>query len=377
MGRLKLVIGDNDGDYVESLADYLINKYPGRFQICSFTGREQLDAYFEKGGKADILLINPGMHNGTFPDKRAGITILLSDTKKCPPSAPVRSIFKYQRGDILAAAIMEALSGSGEGVETGPSGIGKRTRIIAVYSPAGGTGKTCISICSSVLCAKAGLSVFYLNMESISTTPVFFNCCNERNLSRVIYHLKEKRGNLDLAIESMTCVDEGSGVEFFSPPESTVELEELLPGELKRLLAQFREMGKHDIVFVDMADDFNSRTMALLEASDEVFLIVTRDSSCISKLKTYVTELDKLLEDDASGLWAKTTVILNKCRGRPDVGLYEGVTGGKPVDIKLAEFKGPLDISEAGIMSGINSGFYAGVNRLVSKYVKTGDRFQI
>ena len=63
-------------------------------------------------------------------------------------------------------------------------------RVIAVYSPIGGSGKSTIAAGLSVQCARRGMKVLYLNFERASCTSAFFNPGQGVNLSRVMLSIK-------------------------------------------------------------------------------------------------------------------------------------------------------------------------------------------
>jgi len=93
--------------------------------------------------------------------------------------------------------------------------------VVAIYSPIGGSGKTTVAVNSAVHCAKKGLEVFYLNLENFQSTPLYFNCKKERNLSELLRCLKQGR-NVAAKIRQIKQKDADYGVHYFVPPEMSL-----------------------------------------------------------------------------------------------------------------------------------------------------------
>ena len=48
-----------------------------------------------------------------------------------------------------------------------------KTKLVSVYSPIGGAGKTTIAANACINCAREGMKVFYINLETIGSTFCF------------------------------------------------------------------------------------------------------------------------------------------------------------------------------------------------------------
>ncbi|QGS68934.1 AAA family ATPase [Oceanobacillus sp. 143] len=62
----------------------------------------------------------------------------------------------------------------------------KQTKVLSVYSPVGGAGKTTIAVNLSKQLALNNAKVFYLNLELINTTSLYFSS-SEDNPSLQIF----------------------------------------------------------------------------------------------------------------------------------------------------------------------------------------------
>lgn len=221
------------------------------------------------------------------------------------------TIVKYQTGEKLVGCILSIYSEKNPNEVHVQSG-NKRTKVVGVYSPAGGTGKTTLAVGTAMHCTYSSMSVFYLNIENNPSTSLFFNSDSQQNLSHIIYYLKEKNRNLSLKIEGARLVDPQSGIHYFAPPESTLELEEMTSDEIKYLIQELKLMGVYDVVLVDMSPGLNSRNTAVLEMCDEIFMVLAEDMVSYTKAKSLEQDLMLISKKTGMNLLDRTTLILNK-----------------------------------------------------------------
>jgi cellulose biosynthesis protein BcsQ len=312
MSRLNLIIADSDEVYLESLSNALINNYSKRFKINIFTNEEALIKFLDSSDFAvDILLISADLCTKIKNSDRINTLILLTGGRLPVGMQGQFAINRYQHIDMIVNEIIGYYSEKNRSEVFFTSEKGK-SKVIGVYSPSGGSGKTSLSLCSSIYCAGKGLTVFYLNLENFNSSCPFFKKAGEHNLSKMIYYLKEDNLNITLKIEAIKCVDPVNKVHYFNPPDCSSELNELNPGEISRLIQALRKMDKYDVIFIDMRVGIDKNNKTLLELCDEVFLIYTQEYYSILKLKSFFTELEIFSQREKLSIKEKLRLILNK-----------------------------------------------------------------
>lgn len=369
VGRISLVIADSDPYYVESIVNFLISNYHRRFQVNSFTKTDCLAAFLsESKRKVDILLISPELYSDSLDSHKINTPILLCDGKEVRHIKGYKTVNKYQHGDRIVSSIINIFS---ENTDSNLCTVNntRKTKIIAVYSPAGGVGKTCIAVCSSILCAQKGLATLYLNLENSQSTTFFFKGSSALNLSNILYNLKDTDGNFNLKMEGIKCVDPKYNVHYFLPPDNSLELDEVHPDELKFLMQQLKSAGLYDVVFVDMTNNFDKRNIALLEACDDIFFVTTADEISKTKVKSMINQLNMLPDNSDSAIWNKAIVILNKWANNMSLKEEDIVINGKSISIKLSECEHLKNLKGPEQLIDINNGFSVLINVLISKYV--------
>ncbi|NSW91269.1 MAG: AAA family ATPase [Firmicutes bacterium] len=403
MLRLSLTIADKDKAYVESLVGFLMDKHPHKFQVNFFTNEEYLRDFLSKNvEKTGILLITPDFYDNlksnawesNIPEYkiRMPVLILLTDNESLSASCTLNTVYKYQHGDKLVSDIIRIYESQCKNMELplkdvekrGLEGINK-TKVISVYSPAGGAGKTTIAVNACIQCAREGMRVFYLNFENISSEPCFFNCNFKdgscENFSSIIFAIKEKDKNLHVKIEGIKFSDAAYNIHYIPPSDSALEMEEMLPDEVKYLLHQITLTGYYDIIFVDLNSSLNEKNMAVMEESDEVILIHAPDLVSKQKVISFYKELQIYRQKKGLNLHDKIVLAVNKYDDSipkeikddiDEICTIMGITQyfKIPVNNQAMDYQGDYHGSYIRSKAGELNSFNKELRKLVSKYTK-------
>ena len=372
LGKLSLVLADDDEDYIDSFSNYLLKHHAQSFDIHTFSCVESLTAFFsDDTRRVNILLAGPGFIYAGIPSGSAEIIILLdcgnTDIQKgtflearsicgrgvspvlCTEGVP--SIKRYQHAEKLVSSIFSQYSAKNTAGRL-PAGKSS-TMITAFISPSGGAGKSVISAGCSILCAGRGMKVFYLNLEGSPSTGLYFKGNSDQNFSNVLYYLKDKEVNPDIRLAGASCVDVSTGVHFFLPPESQLEMSCLKPEDLKRLLDSFRSATVYDAVFIDMPGKLDECGITAMNAADRVVCICGPDSTSMFKAQCLQAELELLERRYITGLMEKTIHVLNDSRSIGVDSCYNP-TGVKPEVVfkesqALRSATGGRDLLDCGV----------------------------
>lgn len=364
MGRLSLVIADNDMDYLTKFEKFLMVNYPQRFDIFSFSSPGKLLDFLSSPDKRDILLINSKMYKKELQLKNIESLILLSDDSAELIPEGFETINKYQHAERLVTDILRLYAArSLKACTVSGHGSHGSTRVVCIYSSAGGTGKTSIAAGCSILCAGRGLKTFYLNLEDVPSTSLFFFGETEQNFSNVIYHLKGKGNNLGLKLEGAKCCDSRTGVHFFAPPDSILEMEELSDHNVVRLVNELKASAMYDAVFIDMPCGLNKRNAAILSCADIIVLVLVPGDTSMIKMNELKAGFDMLEHKYEVGLEGRIITILNKNDKRAGNIGAAVFNGSKPViEIGDCVLQGANDHA-AGLVE--NMDFLSSLNKLL------------
>lgn len=345
MSKIHLIIADGDEDYVDSITNYIVNNYSHRFQVNSFTKEEYLLDYISSNeGKVDILLLCPQWYTNSISKDRVDTIIILSGGMLIDEAIDCEMINKYQRGDKLVSGILNCFA------EVNPnkyyiSDKDRKTKVIAVYSPIGGIGKTSIAVGSSMKSAEDGKSVFYLNLENMQSTSNFFDCENCQSISNVLYYIKEKKKNITLKIEGIRCTDPQYGIHYFSPPQSCIDLDEMSIDELEYLINKLKLSRNYDEIFIDMSTKLDEKNVSILNVSDEIILILGQEDLDRTKINLFMTQLDAFSKKNCLDLFPKIKMVLNKYTQSKMKQIEAKELGDKCIEVKIPAIYEPIDIN--------------------------------
>ncbi|KNY25064.1 AAA family ATPase [Pseudobacteroides cellulosolvens] len=311
MSKLNLVIADSDEEYLNGVVGFLSEKYLERFKILSFSDKESLinfiSTYTEK---LDILLISPELYFEEISKKRITLVGILSTGRLSKEFKGCEIVHKYQLGENLVKNIINLYSDKSSDIIITKGQ--KETKVVAVYSSNGGSGKTTISYGCSLKSVQLGRTTFYMNLEESASTPILFGTSGQYNLSHVLYYLKSRNKSLSLKIEGIKVTDQDTGVHYFNPPENHLELLDIEPSEYFNLLNHMKEMNQYEVIYVDMPCFIEKRMMAVLDVSDIIFYILNPNHISKIKLHNFLSELDTLDRSYKQKTLSKTVFILNK-----------------------------------------------------------------
>ncbi len=368
MSRLSLIIADADKPYLDSLVDFISTNYSQKFQVSAFTKSDALEKHISLGDiKPDILLVAPDLCPKASAYGNSTCVILLVAGMLPEHMEGRTAINKYQHGGMLVSSIMDIYSQKC-GDSMVPHTDTSKAKVIAVYSPVGGAGKTTIAAGIAVQCVQLGAQVFYLNLESVASTKHFLSGEGRGSLSDVFYYIRQTSKNMAMRLEGLRCIDPVYNIHYFMPTDSSLEMDEMLAGELAYLIGQLKDSGLYDLVVVDMQSSFDCRTIALLDACDEIFLIQPDDPCASIKIKQVLKEFSILVRKNLSDLLPKTRLIVNKAM---DVSVFEDANDGGqgmaahgvlPFDPGLAQDR------LLGYIAGGTSGFGTGICRLIERF---------
>ncbi len=368
MGRLSLVLADRDKDYLAKFEKFLMINYPQRFELFSFSSFNKLSEFLNIPDKRDILLINSNLYNKELQMKDIEAVVFLSGDNAEHTPEGFETINKYRHAEMLITDVLRIYAARSPRAYAVSGNA--NTRFVGVYSPAGGTGKSCIAAGCSILCARSGLKTFYLNLEEVPSTSLFFYSEAEQSFSNVIYHLKGKGKNLCLKLEGAKCRDMKTGVHFFSPPDSILEMDELSDQDVVLLLNELKASATYDTIFIDMSCGLNQRNAAILNLVDVIILIFVPGDISIIKMKELKAGFNMLEHKYGMKLANRTVTILNRQNKKGSDSSKTAFSNNSPV-IEIGEY---ISQETSGHASNLteNVAFLSTLNKLLECVLPQG-----
>jgi pilus assembly protein CpaE len=295
------------------------------------TGREGLEIATAK--KPNIILMDINM-----PDMD-GITAT-EHIHKAVPSAgvimmSVQSEADYLRRAMLAGArdfLTKPISGdelyatvrrvfeltpkydgfSPIGVAPGSSGPdstglrgGKDGKMIVVYSPQGGAGKTTISTNLAAAMMREGVKILLVDCDlQYGDIGVFLNLAAQYTLTELVKNVADEE-DLDMDLVENVLVKHDSGLKVLLAPLSPEEAEGVAPESLLKLLTKLRSV--FDYIIVDTASKLDELNLNLFDAADRILLVTNPTLPALKNTRIALTLFTTLKYPEE-----KTLLVFNR-----------------------------------------------------------------
>lgn len=286
--RIQLLIADRDLDYTEHLSKVLAEKYADVFEVSACSSGEQL-AELLIHHSYDMALLSPELAMGA---NLSGVRLplLLWDGTAAEWSGNLECLRKYQRISSMAGEVLEHCAEvSAIGLDPSRS----KAHITAVWSPAGGVGKTTAALAYAAQSVAGGKRTVYLNLEPFSSVPAFFPE-GGKSISTVFGKLDDRA---ELALQGIRQEDNGSGIYYFCRPDNYEDISLLTEEDIMRL-TNAAAVDVDELV-VDLGSSCDQRIFALLSLADTVLLVLDGSRTCQLKWEQFRTQHElygKLLE---------------------------------------------------------------------------------
>ncbi|GAB2879694.1 AAA family ATPase [Nocardioides pacificus] len=211
-------------------------------------------------------------------------------------AATLTSAMQAGARDVVPAADVTALGAAVERAYQlwvalrGPSGASHRGRVISVFSPKGGVGKTTMAVNLALALGDGGarqvcLVDLDLAFGDVAITLQLFP-------SHSIEHAIGGEDALDFSLVESLLTRHEESLMVLAAPSLPDARERVTPMLVLRLLRTLRE--KFDFVVVDTAPSFDEQTLTALDETDECVIVATLDVPTLKNVKVALETLDML-----------------------------------------------------------------------------------
>jgi flagellar biosynthesis protein FlhG len=176
----------------------------------------------------------------------------------------------------------------------------RHTRILALASGKGGTGKTTVSVNLALALNRAGYTVCLLDADfGLSNAEVHLGLpAPVKTLEHVLFD--------GLSLEECL-VPVRPGLDLISGSSGVARMAELDVAARKRLIDEFAALSGYDFLLLDNSPGISAQVISLCLATREIILVVNPEASAL--VDAYA--LIKVLKEH--GLWWPPLVLVNRC----------------------------------------------------------------
>ncbi len=294
MRQIRLGVLDRDLEYLEPLKAYFRSSEGGdtakAFRLAAFTRKEALEAYHAESGTLDLLLVGGGF-TGELATL-AEFAAVCCDFGEAPlartaePAQRIPFVAKYQPLDQLTAALRTIAA---ERLKEEPGRPGPSTRTVAVYSAAGGCGKSMAAWNLAAGLAYYGSRTLYASLEEFQSEHPFAEASEEDRYGRLLYYAKTDPKSLSTRLGALVQSDPKSGLFSVESLAHSGDIHSLTREETSGLIDGMRAAGYQYIV-LDLPASLDERAEAALRSSDAVLWLITDDAVSSQKTARAIVE---------------------------------------------------------------------------------------
>lgn len=282
MGRNVMALCDLETAYAVNFMEYVNRKSRNvPFEVHAFTSIEQLKVFLENH-RVELLLISEQAMCREVSEYPIGKLIILSEGIHKPNFEEYPSVNKYQPSSSLIREVLSYYAEEEAEHEEGTV-MKENTEVIGVYSPVGRCLKTSFAITLGELLGKERAAL-YLNFESCSGFPELFHKTYKRDLSDLIYYLRQEQSNLADKVNAM--IESVGNLDYLPPVRSMQDLWNTSPEEWMQLLHLLKERTNYEILILDFGSAMNG-LKEMLQFCDLIYMPVRKDILADAKLAQF------------------------------------------------------------------------------------------
>jgi pilus assembly protein CpaE len=322
------------------------------FVTGSCDGLEQLREALERHGEVELVGASGGVREAAATLTGGHLQVVLHGTRSSVlPQDELAAIREHTRAPIILLASGESSALLEEALEADVSDVlllpqmtenvvfairkagrsghrpaagqapGRRGRIITVFSPKGGTGKTVTSTNLAAAFAKfEGRRTLLLDLDlQFGDAAIMLGLEPEKT----IYDLVVAPGELDSEKLAGYTTRHASGLDILPAPVRPEDAELVTEAKLSRLLEVARE--SYDVIVVDTSPFFHGPMLATLDRTDELLLVAGLDVPTLKNVRLALQTLELLAFPNN-----RIRVVLNRANTK--------------VGMKRSEVEGALEV---------------------------------
>lgn len=337
----RIVLAVRESQYIEPLLHYLHHSEYG--EMLRITAFSRLDTFVEfmKGDEVpDAVAGDPSFIEAWLLDGRSTVPwAVLSETgeldgKNGGNLAGGKRIAKYQALPSLLESILQLCNLKRLRTAAVPR---EGTLLLGVVSASGGSGKTTVALNMAKQLGGLGLSVFYLNLESVDSSGLYLRMPggNTPGLERLLYELKAGGGDED---------KEGRGKpvwgnyairhdilrsDAFRPVENFKEMLQMSRRDTLDILEGLAGAGSYDVVIVDTGSIEEERAQAVLHRCGILLWVMKNEQVSLLKTERWLAHCASAHSGMPPDLRSKSRFVMNHSTGAEN---EQPFTAGTPLD---------------------------------------------
>lgn len=303
--KIRTLVHSKNHYFLECLSNYVMESAGMEFEFYFFTEGDAA-ADFLKTQRVELVVADELF----FSEKEIPsgcMQICISNRTRVDTLNDRHELNIYQRGADILGDIQKVLSAAGGRRDTAPGS----NKVIAFYSPQGGSGKTTLAYICALLCARSKSSV-YLNLEEFGSTAHLYQASFQTGMEDVLFAIKDHRDVA--ACISNALQKEQRNVSVMPTMKNYSDLAALGADDIELLLKTLQQVSAADYLFVDLSGGLTEQNRRVLELCDCSFWVFDDTDVGMGKLERIRSDQSV----QGSEYFGRSYFLINKCRIRSE-----------------------------------------------------------
>ena len=296
--RVKTLIATSDTAYTQHISQYISEYHANIIEVSVCNTVEHLRNTLS-AKRYDVAFMDADLIKEADLSGVKLPLLLWSHQDATETSIVPGRVIKHRRISKTVSDVLEKYAKVSGNINLPEERAGK---ITAVWSPAGGVGKTSVALACATAFATEEKEVFYLNLEAFSSIPAYFQE-KSKSISAVFEMLGTDSGNVKILTQGIC--DMSNGIKYLCSPENFDDMSILSVENVRELVTCCADTT--DELIVDLSAVCDARTRQVFELADNILLIIDNTDSSQHKLMQFMTQSNvfECIKD-------KITLIKNK-----------------------------------------------------------------
>jgi pilus assembly protein CpaE len=206
-------------------------------------------------------------------------------------TASIRQVYTREREKLSRIVVHPTMAGTSTRPQAEPHDMGEPGRVIAVFGPKGGVGRTTLAVNLAVAAAtELGQRTCLMDASfQFGDVGVLLNL-NPKNKSMADLIPELQQGEVE-SVDTF-CINHSSGIRVLLAPPSPEMAELITPHGAKSMVEALRR--NHDLVIVDCMSSFNDTTLAILDQADTVLTMLSLEITSIKNIRLFLEVAEQL-----------------------------------------------------------------------------------
>ena len=283
--NISIAIADPNKDYLYRLTEVLQQNRD--LNISIFSSSQKLYKALEED-KFDVLLFDPDISAERIPlmDVKLAVCLYSDECQNIDRYKDCGKVLKYQRvSNIYKYILGEYADKAGYSLEPGNQ---TRAKVIGVYSPIGGAGKTTVALALAGKLKMIGNTVLFLSTEQFDSS----SCINKREEAGIISLVEAINcEGINFKIKLEAICRKGLGeMDCLSGFFRLVDYEAVTGDEISRVLEATKKYSDYQYVVIDMDSNLDAINKAVFDTADQIILVEKPGETANYKMQLFVEQ---------------------------------------------------------------------------------------